>query len=94
MGAPPAPDVTPGEAAGEVAVDATTPAGCRAILLAAHVRVSPKSTETCAASGLQSGLKLVNGKLVAATPGVDQMKVKSKSAKGKVTVRKVKLKVG
>ena len=63
-------------------------------MLAAKVRISPKSTVTCAASGLPSGLKIVNGKLVAGTPGVDQMKVKIKSAKGKVTVRKVKLKVG
>lgn len=56
--------------------------------------MSPKSTEMCAASGLPSGLKLVNGKLVAATPGVYQMKVKIRSAKGKVTVRKVNLQVG
>ena len=89
----PAPGVTVGATRGTVNLVAGTRAACRDLVRGANIWVRSTSKVTYLTSTLPAGLTASNGRLVATTPGIYQVTMKVKSAKGIIRNRRITINV-
>lgn len=89
-----APGVTVGEVANTANVSPSAPASASDLLKAAQVTLPRGATVIFVEKWLPKGLRLVDGKLVGTAPGVYVVRVQVKRKNGKITSRRIKIRVG
>lgn len=88
-----APGVTVGDVVNTANVSPSAPASASDLLRAAQVTLPRGATVIFVEKWLPKGLQLVNGKLVGSAPGVYVVRVKVKRKNGKITSRRIRIKV-